>query len=337
MEYCPGLKPRRSKYYKPVWNIVFYVALVLIGLFFFFATTQIDYSWRWNRIFEYFPHEGTVDVRTEVEGEITSIKIEGEQATVTVEGGAEKVSYKLPANAVQRDEGDYMYPGDTIGIYKRWYLGLFFDGMWLTLYLSVVSIFFGILLGLIAGLFRLSDNPALKNAAIVYIELIRGTPLLVQLYIWYFVLGTLINNILVAYAVPFKVPDTWYGAAGLTCFAGAYVAEIVRSGIESIHPGQLEAARSLGMSAYEAMRHIILPQAFRRILPPLAGQFISLIKDSSLLSIIAIRELTKAAREAVTTSLMPFEIWFVCGLLYLVLTFTLSLVVKWMERRTVLT
>jgi polar amino acid transport system permease protein len=100
-----------------------------------------------------------VDVRTEVEGEITSIKIEGEQATVTVEGGAEKVSYKLPANAVQRDEGDYMYPGDTIGIYKRWYLGLFFDGMWLTLYLSVVSIFFGILLGLIAGLVPLERQP----------------------------------------------------------------------------------------------------------------------------------------------------------------------------------
>jgi ABC-type polar amino acid transport system ATPase subunit len=146
-------------------------------------------------------------------------------------------------------------------------------------------------------LFRLSDNPALKNAAIVYIELIRGTPLLVQLYIWYFVLGTLINNILVAYAVPFKV---------LFCRGLCYRNRAF--GIQSIHRGQLEAARSLGMTGPQAMYHIILPQAMRRILPPLAGQFISLIKDSSLLGMIAIRELTKATREAITISLIPFEI-----------------------------
>jgi polar amino acid transport system permease protein len=113
------------------------------------------------------------------------------------------------------------------------------------------------------------------------------------------------------------------------------VAEIVRAGIQSIHKGQMEAARSLGMSYPQSMRHIILPQAFRRIIPPLAGQFISLIKDSSLLGIIAIRELTKATREAATASLQYFELFFVCAILYLVLTFSLSMLTQYMEKRLI--
>ena len=155
---------------------------------------------------------------------------------------------------------------------------------------------------------------------------------MVQILIWYFVLGTLINDLLYAYGFG-QIPAFWYGVASLACFAGAYVSEIVRAGIQSIHRGQTEAARSLGMSYAQCMRYIILPQALRRILPPLAGQFISLIKDSSLLGIIAIRELTKAAREAVTATLQPFEVYILLGLLYLVLTFTLSMYVQHLERR----
>ena len=336
MDYCPGLKPRRSRYYKPVWTAVFVVGTLLTMSFFYWATAQVDYNWRWNRVLIYFPHQGEKERVSDVEGDVSSIKKVGEQSIVTVTSGGDHTEYKIPKGAEQVYEGDYVYQGDVLGKWKEWEIGLFVDGLWLTLYVSVVAIFFGVILGLVTGLFRLSDNPALKYTAIVYIELIRGTPLLVQIYIWYFVLGTLINNILTTSNIPFTIPGVWYGAASLAVFAGAYVAEIVRSGIESIHPGQMEAARSLGMSGYEAMRHIILPQAFRRILPPLAGQFISLIKDSSLLGIIAIRELTKASKEAVSTSLMPFEIYFVCALLYLVLTFSLSLLVKWMERRTVL-
>ena len=126
---------------------------------------------------------------------------------------------------------------------------------------------------------------------------------------------------------------TKLAAAALAGFTGAYVAEMVRAGIQSIHRGQTEAARSLGMTYVKSMRYVILPQALRRILPPLSGQFISLIKDSSLLGIIAIRELTKATREVVTTSLQPFELWFVCALLYLVLTFSLSMLLQYLERR----
>ena len=121
----------------------------------------------------------------------------------------------------------------------------------------------------------------------------------------------------------------------LAIFTGAYVAEIVRAGIQSVHRGQMEAARSLGLTYAQAMRRVILPQAMRRILPPLAGQFISLIKDSSLLGVISIRELTKASREVVSSSLQPFEIWIVCAVLYLVLTFTLSLFVQHLERKAI--
>jgi len=156
---------------------------------------------------------------------------------------------------------------------------------------------------------------------------------MVQILIWYFVLGTVINDLLADYGLG-RIPVFWYGVASLACFAGAYVTEIVRAGIQSIHRGQTEAARSLGMTYAQSMRYIILPQALRRILPPLAGQFISLIKDSSLLGMIAIRELTKAAREAVAASLQPFELYILCAVLYLVLTFTLSMVLQYIERRS---
>ncbi|MEN8691548.1 MAG: amino acid ABC transporter permease, partial [Desulfobacterales bacterium] len=156
---------------------------------------------------------------------------------------------------------------------------------------------------------------------------------LVQIFIWYFVVGTMVNQLLLAYGIH-EIPGLWYGVASLACFTGAYVTEIVRAGIQSIGRGQIEAARSLGMSYAQSMRYIVMPQAMRRILPPLAGQFISLIKDSSLLGIIAVRELTKATREVITTQLNPFEMFFVCAALYLVMTFTLSMFVQYLERRT---
>jgi polar amino acid transport system permease protein len=165
------------------------------------------------------------------------------------------------------------------------------------------------------------------------VELIRGSPLLVQIFIWYFVLGTMANQILTSYGMA-EIPSLWYGVASLACFTGAYVTEIVRAGIQSIHRGQTEAARSLGMSYGQCMRYVILPQAMRRILPPLAGQFISLIKDSSLLGIIAVRELLKASREVVTTQLNPFEMYFTAAALYLVITFALSMFVQYLERKT---
>jgi polar amino acid transport system permease protein len=156
----------------------------------------------------------------------------------------------------------------------------------------------------------------------------------VQIFLWYFVVGTVINSMLAQYGIG-QISPLWFGVMALAIFTGAYTAEIVRAGIQSVHRGQMEAARSLGMTYPQAMRKVILPQAFRRILPPLAGQFISLVKDSSLLGVISIRELTKASREVVSSSLQPFEIWIVCAILYLFLTFTLSMFVQYLERKAI--
>jgi len=202
----------------------------------------------------------------------------------------------------------------------------------MTLKVSLYAIAIGVVIGIVGGVARISANPALSWFSYTYVELIRGTPLLVQIFIWYYIGSTLVNQILTRYNL-FEISAIWYGVIALAVFTGAYVTEIVRSGIQSINRGQSEAGRSLGMTHFQTLRHIILPQALRRILPPLAGQFISLIKDSSLLGIIAIRELTKATREAVTTSFASFELFFTCAFLYLLLTFTLSLFVQYLERR----
>jgi polar amino acid transport system permease protein len=318
-----------------MWVGIFFFTVFGILALLIVATLKIDYVWRVSRVPRYFFYEENVEIKTALKGEVARIAQAADKSTIVVvkgeEGGEETLS--VPADSdIRVDEGDFTYPGDTMATYSEWRPGILAQGMWVTLKVSIYSILFGIILGLVGGIARISTNPALKWSAITYVEIIRGSPLLVQIFIWYFVLATLINNLLKKYSIS-EIPALWYGVAALACFTGAYVTEIVRAGIQSIHRGQLEAARSLGMTNAQSLRYITLPQAMRRILPPLAGQFISLIKDSSLLGIIAIRELTKATREAITTSLQPYEFWFVCAILYLVLTFALSMFVQYLERR----
>ena len=316
-----------------MWVGVFVVFLLIVAGLFYYATQKIEYVWRWNRMPIYFVYKDTVEVNSEIEGEVDSIVRKGKDAIVAVKNETETVSYTVPLEGLIVVEGEIISLGDNIGAHKTWKPGLLLVGLWLTLKLSVMATIFGILIGVAGGLARISSNPAFKWATIVYVEIIRGSPLMVQILIWYFVLGTVINDLLATYGMG-RISAFWYGVASLACFAGAYVTEIVRAGIQSIHRGQTEAARSLGMTYAQCLRYIILPQALRRILPPLAGQFISLIKDSSLLGIIAIRELTKAGREAVSASLQPFEIYLVVAVLYLVLTFSLSMFVQQLERRS---
>ena len=320
----------RNYYY--VWIGVFFLLLISIVLALYYSARQIDYTWRWYRIPQYFAYQEQIETKSEIDGEVESITKKGKDAVVRVKGLEGTESYAVSASALTVEEGDQIYYGDPLAAYKKWQVGILMQGLWLTLKVSIIAIVFGIFIGLFTGIARISSNPALKWSAITYIEMIRGSPLLVQIFIWYFVLGTLLNNLLANNGIA-QIPPLYFGVAALACFTGAYVAEMVRAGIQSIHRGQTEAARSLGMTYVKSMQHIILPQALRRILPPLAGQFISLIKDSSLLGIIAIRELTKATREVVTTSLQPFELWFVCALLYLVLTFSLSMLLQYLERR----
>jgi polar amino acid transport system permease protein len=316
-----------------LWIAFFFLMILGLIALLWIAARQIDYVWRWYNVPKYFADNENIEVKSEDVGTVdrivpqddnTLIKIKNDQGEVT--------SYKIKGDDVWVDQGDTIYGGDTLGTYQEWRPGILLQGMWITVKVSVYSIFFGIIIGLLGGIARISSNPAAKWSAVTYVELIRGSPLLVQIFIWYFVLATLVNEILKKNGLA-EIPALWYGVAALACFTGAYVTEIVRAGIQSIHRGQIEAARSLGMTNSQALTHIILPQALRRILPPLAGQFISLIKDSSLLGMIAVRELTKATREAITFSLQPYEFWFVCAVLYLIMTFTLSMFVQYLERR----
>ena len=319
------------KYY--FWVGVFITVLISILFLLYAATMRIDYVWGWHKLPKAFFYHEQVEINAEIEGTVEQIARDGKAAVITVKGVGERESYTVPTEDIRVQENDFIYPGDTLATYGEWRPGIMIQGLWITLKVSVFSIIFGILIGVIGGIARISDNPALKWSAIAYVELIRGSPLLVQIFIWYFVLGTMFNRLLAAYGF-YEIPSIWYGVASLACFTGAYVTEIVRAGIQSIHRGQMEAARSLGMTYAQAMRHIIMPQAMRRILPPLAGQFISLIKDSSLLGLIAVRELTKATREVITTQLNPFEMFFTCAALYLAMTFALSMFVQYLERRT---
>ena len=332
-----GLDRPKSKLYYQFWSVVFILGLCGSMALLYFATKKVEYIWRWNRVPQYFLFEEKVSIRAEMEGKIVSIDpsgADGKNVRVVVRGDEGEESHELPKESLLLAAGDHVYAGDNIGYYTHWKPGILVEGLWLTLEVSFLAIIFGIVLGLFTGLARISDNPALRWGAITYIELIRGSPLLVQIFLWYFVVGTVINSILAQSGLG-QISPLWFGVMALAIFTGAYTAEIVRAGIQSVHRGQMEAARSLGMTYNKAMRKVILPQAFRRILPPLAGQFISLVKDSSLLGVISIRELTKASREVVSSSLQPFEIWIVCAILYLVLTFTLSMFVQYLERKAI--
>ena len=321
----------RSAYF--LWVGVFFIGVIGILSLLAVATAKIDYVWHWFDVPKYIVHQARIEITADMDGVVEEIQGMGKNAVVIVKDGDQTASYAMDkAEEIWVTKGDFVSPGKILGIYHKWKPGILLQGMWLTLKVSMYAIVFGILIGMLGGIARISKNPALKWSAICYVELIRGSPLLVQIFIWYFVLATLFNRLLMLYGFS-EIDALYYGVAALACITGAYVTEIVRAGIQSIHRGQTEAARSLGMTGPQAMYYIILPQAMRRILPPLAGQFISLIKDSSLLGMIAIRELTKATREAITISLSPYEFWFVCAILYLVLTFTLSMFVQYLERK----
>jgi len=320
----------RVTYY--LWIGVFFLAIGGIVGTVYYATLQIKYVWRWYRVPQYFVYHEEVDIRAENDGEVKAIALQGAEALIQVKGGEGTQSYRVPTQNIKVNEGDLISAGDSLATYKQWRPGILLQGLGMTLKASVSAIFFGILIGLCGGLARVSANPALKWLSLVYVEIIRGSPLLVQVYIWYFAIGTMINQILASQRLN-QISPMGYGVAALAFCAGAYLTEIVRAGIQSIHRGQIEAARSVGMTYTQTMRYIVLPQALRRILPPLAGEFISMIKDSSLLGIIAVRELLKATREVNTTTLQPFELFFTCAVLYLLLTFPLSMIVRYIERR----
>lgn len=228
----------------------------------------------------------------------------------------------------------------------RW-AHLLWGGLVLTLEVSLASMLLALPLGVLIGLCRTSHDPGARLLGFGYVEVFRGTPLLVQVMIWYFVLSgplglarfgeallVLLGPLNALLGAPVVQPDRIAAAVvALSCFASSYIAEIVRAGVQSIDRGQMEAARSLGLSHVQAMLHVVLPQALRRILPPLASEFIALVKDSSLASVIGLVELTQSTRNVQSSAYMTFEPWLVTAALYLAINVLLSLGVRKLEGR----
>ncbi|MEQ8196733.1 MAG: amino acid ABC transporter permease [Clostridiaceae bacterium] len=204
------------------------------------------------------------------------------------------------------------------------YSNYFVTGTKITIILALFAVVFGTILGLFLSLMKLSNVKVLKAFSIAYIEFVRGTPLLIQIWIIYIGLPMIIGR---------DLPDIVTGIIALSLNSGAYVAEIIRAGIQAVDKGQMEAARSLGMKLSLSMKEIIIPQAFKNILPALGNEFISIIKESSMVSVIGVAELMYNSGTVRAASFLGLEPLIVAAGIYFVITFILTRVMGILERR----
>jgi len=196
------------------------------------------------------------------------------------------------------------------------------DGIWVTVQVTLYTLPCALVTGLLAGLGRVSPVRGINLVASMYVEIVRGVPLLVQLFYIYYALAKF-----------FTLPDIVSAVIALSFCYGAYLAEAIRAGIESVDKGQVEASRSLGFSSGQTMRWVVLPQAWRTILPPVGNEFIALLKDSSLVSVISVADMMRRGREYAATSFEYFETYTVIALVYLIMTLLLSRGVGILEER----
>jgi len=217
--------------------------------------------------------------------------------------------FRIPVFLYQFDDG-------------RFIAGPILQGLKITLNITWMSLLLTYVIGLVTALMRLSNSLIARGVARVYLEVARNTPLLVQIFFMYFVVAPILD-----------IDRFTAGVLALSLFEGSYAAEIYRAGIVAVNKGQWEASYTLGLSTYQSYRYIILPQAIRRILPPLTSQAVSLIKDSSLVSVIAIYEMTMYANEIASETFLVFEIFFTIAAIYLALALVLSRVVAYFEKR----
>jgi polar amino acid transport system permease protein len=304
-----------------LWHGVYALIVVALGWSVYVASERADYDWRWEALPQYIVSQEGERVTAPADG-VVRLGPDPRAFEIHTQSDPPAVTRIENVDRIAAADGDPVFAGDVVALREGWAPGPLLIGLSITLKISALSLVFAIVLGLVAGLGRVAENPAARNLAATYVELIRGTPLLVQIFIVYFFFGPI-----------FGLSAFTAAVTALAVFTGAYVAEIVRAGIEAVPRGQMEAARSLGMGYAQAMRCVILPQALRKTLPPLAGQGINLIKDSALVSVMPITDLTKAGREIVSSTFTPFEVWFTVALMYLVLTGALSLWVRRLERR----
>ena len=231
----------------------------------------------------------------------------------------------------------------------KWVPGLILQGVMVTLRLSVWATLLAMIIGTVMGLFRTSCSRYRRMIGCGYVELIRNIPVLVWIFIFYYFIGdrllpaigisraTLMDGgslsgiLRLLLAEPSRVPMFISGTVALAVYEGAYITEIIRAGIQSIDKGQWEASSGLGFSRVQQLRHIIFPQALRRIMPPLAGQFISTIKDSAIVSVISIQELTFQGMELMAATFLTFEVWITILTIYFVLCLVCSLLVERFE------
>lgn len=209
----------------------------------------------------------------------------------------------------------------TVLIY---YLPLFIQGLFVTIGYAIASVIFGLLIGTPLALLRLSNHPFLKGPASIYVEVIRGTPLLLQLF-------------LVAYGLPMvfpqaNIPDIIAGLVALSMNSSAYVAEIIRAGIQAVPKGQFEASRSLGLSYRQTMQKVIIPQAIKNVLPAIGNEFIAVVKESSIVSIIGIMDLMYITSIVKAQTFRIFEALLLAALLYFSVTYSFSKVLQHIER-----
>ena len=197
-------------------------------------------------------------------------------------------------------------------------------GAVITVKITAMSVALGIVIGLFAGIARICRVKPLRWISAVYVDFFRGTPLLVQIFLFYFAVPVITGQRIDPYVAA-------VGSCGIN--SGAYIAELVRAGIQSIDEGQMEAGRSLGMTWTQTMRYVIVPQAMKRVIPPLGNEFIALLKDSSLVSVIGFEELTRRGQLIIAKTYASLEIWFSVAIIYLVMTLTISRFVAFLEKR----
>lgn len=305
-------------------NLGHFVALmfyVVIGYFLYLAASNMNYVWKWSSIPQYFVYtenkvvESPADGKLILEDNIYYVKTEDDKIKLNLDNSYQ-ISYEI---------GENVYEGDYIAKKSEKKVGPVLEGLWVTLKISFFAAILTFIIGIVVALMKLSSYQFLKDIATVYITIVRGTPLLVQIFLFYFIVANI-----------FELDRFIAGVLALGIFFGAYMAEVLRGAIQSIDKGQLEAANSLGISKYQAMRYIILPQAFKRALPTLVGEMIALVKDSSLVSVISITDLTKVGREIVSNTFSPFETWIVVALVYLTITSTMSYMGHKLEKKMAL-
>ncbi len=203
-------------------------------------------------------------------------------------------------------------------------LPLLMDGMFLTIFITIIGLITGFILGVSSGFAKLSRRAPLRLISDAYVGVIRGTPLIVQVMFLYFGLPMLTGA---------RISPVTAGIIAIAVNSGAYISEIVRGAVQSIDKGQMEAGRSIGLTNVQTMCFVIWPQAFRRMIPSLGNQFIISLKDTSLLVVIGVAELTRQGQEIIATTFRAFEIWLTVGLIYLAMTMVLSRILRIIEKK----